>query len=62
MFKNEMKEARLRWVAARKRTEAAEKQISETFLDWFFRREAEDHARPSRPCVNVTPPKQPPKK
>jgi hypothetical protein len=62
MFKNEAKEARLRWGDARKRTEAAEKRISDTFLDWFFRREAENHEQSSRPCVNVTPPKQPPKK
>jgi hypothetical protein len=61
MFKNEAKEARLRWAAARKRTEAAEKRISDTFLDWFFRRERETETT-SRPCINVTPQKQPPKK
>jgi hypothetical protein len=62
MFKDEFKESRLRWGAARKRADAAEKQISETFLDSFFRREAKASERPSRPCINVTPPKQPPKK
>lgn len=62
MFKDELKETRLRWRAARKRTDAAEKQISDTFLDWFFNRDTEANSRPSRPCVNVTPPKQPPKK
>lgn len=62
MFKNEAKEARLRLSAARKRTEAAEKRISDTFLEWFFRREAENDQPSSRPCINVTPPQQPPKK
>lgn len=62
MFKNEVKEARLRWLAARKRTEAAEKQISDTFLDWFFRQQGDANVAPSRPCINVTPPKPPPKK
>jgi hypothetical protein len=51
-----------RWVAAQKRIEAAEEKIRATFLERTFGPTAERGAPPSRPCVNVTPPKQPPKK
>ena len=50
-----------RWEQAQLRIEAAEKKISDAFLDSFFRRHSNGNP-PSRPCANVTPPKQPPKK
>jgi hypothetical protein len=50
------------WLAAEERLVAAERKISATFMDSMFGPDSEA-ARPApRPCVNVTPPKQPPKK
>jgi hypothetical protein len=62
MFKSEYGSALKEWVAAQKRIEASEERIRQTFLDWYFGRDAKAESKSSRPCVNVTPPKQPPKK
>jgi hypothetical protein len=61
MFKDEYGIALKKWVDARKRADAAEERIGHAFIDWYFRRDTNGTA-PSHPCVNVTPPKQPPKK
>ncbi len=50
------------WVAADERLFAAEQQIRRTFLENEFGPEAVAEKKSSRPCINVTPPKQPPKK
>lgn len=61
MFESEYSIALKQWVAARKRADAAEERIGHAFIDWYFRRDS-NGTPPSRPCVNVTPPKQRPKK
>ena len=50
------------WLDAENRLVAAEKKISGTFLDNMFGAAAGPKAKTSRPCVNVTPPKEPSKK
>jgi hypothetical protein len=50
------------WLAAEERLVAAEQKISRTFLDMMFGQGSTAPSTPSRPCVNVTPPKSPPKK
>ncbi len=62
MLKNEYGEARKRWKEADKRLEASERRFSALFLSCVFGPEPKPPRTSSRPCVNVTPPKQPPKK
>jgi hypothetical protein len=62
MFKDEYSAALKQWANARKRTDAAEGKAGRTFLDWFFRRNKVASPPPVRPCKNVTPPNEPPKK
>lgn len=62
MFKNEYRDALKRWVAARQRCDASEERIGHTFIGMMFGSHFQGQSAPSRPCVNVTPPKPPPKK
>jgi hypothetical protein len=50
------------WLAAEERLLASEERIGAMFIDMMFGPDRNRNTRPSRPCVNVTPPKQPPKK
>jgi hypothetical protein len=50
------------WLAADERLFRAHQKIRATFLETEFGPEAEPEKKSSRPCINVTPPKQPPKK
>lgn len=61
MFESKYSKAVKEWRAAEERLLASEERIGHAFIDWFFRQEATS-PRPSRPCVNVTPPKSQPKK
>lgn len=65
MPKDDYSEARRLWKEADRRLEASEREFSALFMNCMFGPNAE--LRPPqksspRPCVNVTPPKQPPKK
>lgn len=63
MFESDYSKAAKKWLAAEERLLASEQRLGALFLDMMF---GPDQSRattpPSRPCVNVTPPKQPPKK
>src|SRR5947209_1311000 len=50
------------WLEADDRLFRAEQSIRATFLEWMFDSEPQSAPSTPRPCVNVTPPKQPPKK
>jgi hypothetical protein len=50
------------WMAAEERLVAAERKISAAFLDSMFGPETEAGRPDQPPLINVTPPKQPPRK
>lgn len=62
MFESDYSKAAKKWLAAEERLLASEQRIGDLFLDMMFGADRNRHAAPSRPCVNVTPPKQRPKK
>jgi hypothetical protein len=62
MFESEYSKAAKKWVAAEERLLASEERIGAIFIDMMFGPDRNRNTAPSRPCVNVTPPKQTPKK
>ena len=62
MFESEYSKAVKKWRAAEDRLLASEERIGAMFLDLMFGPDSQGQPAPSRPCVNVTPPKPPPKK
>ena len=62
MFESDYSKAAKKLVAAEDRLLASEERIGAMFIDMMFGPDRNRDTKSPRPCVNVTPPKQPPKK